>query len=160
VDVRRVAPLRPLTPYAAAGHPTPFPRVTTLQTRPRRNKRVPIFGDPVQIVYFAGSGATCRYRQGSPGVHCYEDRPIFARDRPVQELMDSPLTTVNARTTSVIPAPSLLLGATGRTEHHGKPKTATSADWRSHRGRTRENTQVYEGTNQIQRVVMAKKLLG
>jgi alkylation response protein AidB-like acyl-CoA dehydrogenase len=30
----------------------------------------------------------------------------------------------------------------------------------SQHGRTWENTQIYEGTNQIQRVVMAKKLLG
>jgi hypothetical protein len=27
-------------------------------------------------------------------------------------------------------------------------------------GRTRANTQIYEGTNQIQRVVIAKRLLG
>jgi hypothetical protein len=35
-----------------------------------------------------------------------------------------------------------------------------SADWASLAGPIWEDTQIYEGTNQIQRVVMAKKLLG
>jgi alkylation response protein AidB-like acyl-CoA dehydrogenase len=74
--------------------------------------------------------------------------------------MDNPLATANARTTSVIPIPSLLLGTTGGTQCHGRPKRSKSADWTVPGGRTWENTQIYEGTNQIQRVVMAKKLLG
>jgi hypothetical protein len=89
-----------------------------------------------------------------------EDRPIFARDRLAQELMGNPLATAEARTASVIPISSLLLGATGWTVRHGEPRRARSADWASLAGPIWENTQIYEGTNQIQRVVMAKKLLG
>ena len=59
-----------------------------------------------------------------------------------------------------IPTPSLLLGATGWTAGHGEPNGTSSADCASLDGRSGENTQIYEGTNQIQRVVMAKRLLG
>lgn len=55
---------------------------------------------------------------------------------------------------------SLQVGATNRTG-------TLRADWRTNRfspngraGRTRAFTQIYEGTNQIQRVVIAKCLLG
>jgi hypothetical protein len=74
--------------------------------------------------------------------------------------MGNRLATAEARTTSVIPNSSLLLGTTGWTGRNGEPSRAKSADWTSLAGPIWENTQIYEGTNQIQRVVMAKKLLG
>jgi hypothetical protein len=65
-----------------------------------------------------------------PAFHLgYEDCRIFARDRLAQELMDHPLAMTNVRTTSVIPTPSLLLGTTGGTRRHSRPKRARSADW-------------------------------
>lgn len=73
--------------------------------------------------------------------------------------MDNPLATANARTTSVIPTPSLLLGTTGGTQCHGTQQRSRSADWTVPGGGTWENTQIYEGTNQIQRLVIAKRLL-
>lgn len=74
--------------------------------------------------------------------------------------MGNPPAAAEPRTTSVIPTSSLRLGTTGWTGRHGKPRRARSADWESLAGPIWENTQIYEGTNQIQRVVIAKKLLG
>jgi len=98
--------------------------------------------------------------RGRRAITATEDRPIVARDRLALELMDDPLATAEARTTSVIPTSSLLLGTTAWTGRHGEPRRARSADWASLPGPIWESTQTYEGTNQIQRVVMAKKLLG
>jgi alkylation response protein AidB-like acyl-CoA dehydrogenase len=89
-----------------------------------------------------------------------EDRPIFARARLAQELMGNPLAMAKTHIMSVIPTSSLLLGTTGRTGHHGEPRRVRSADWESLAGPIWESTQIYEGTNQIQRVVISKKLLG
>jgi hypothetical protein len=47
-----------------------------------------------------------------------------------------------ARTIAVTPTPSLLLGDTGGTQCHGRPKRSSSADWAVPGGRTRENTQI------------------
>jgi hypothetical protein len=83
------------------------------------------------------------------------DRPTFA-----QELIGNRLATAETRVTSVIPTSSLLLGTTPWTGRHGEPRRAKSAGWASFAGPIWESTQIYEGTNQIQRVVIAKKLLG
>jgi alkylation response protein AidB-like acyl-CoA dehydrogenase len=70
------------------------------------------------------------------------------------------LPTAEVRITSVIPTSSLLLGTTAWTGGDGEPRRARSADWASPAGPIWESTQIYEGTNQIQRVVIAKRLLG
>ena len=96
---------------------------------------------------------------GSPGVRCHEDRPIFAIDRPDKELIGKPLATTAVRARSIIPTPSLL-----RSDKAGQNVTANRKSEVSglevtgwmHLG----DTQIYEGTNQIQKVVIAKRLLG
>ena len=59
-----------------------------------------------------------------------------------------------------IPTSSLLLNETGRTGCHGNPNVTCSEDRSGFPGPLEVTTQIYEGTNQIQRVVISKKLLG
>ena len=58
--------------------------------------------------------------------------------------------------------PSLVLGDTGQhglTRHELSSKLTGTAQHRTaHSGRSRQTTQIYEGTNQIQRIVIAKRL--
>ena len=62
--------------------------------------------------------------------------------------------------TGVIPTSSLQLGRTGWIRHHEVPNTAWSGHWDSPAGPPEPITQIYEGTNQIQRVVISKAVLG
>jgi DNA-binding CsgD family transcriptional regulator len=98
--------------------------------------------------------------RGRRAVTATEDSALVASDRLALELMDDPLARAEARTTSVIPTSSLLLGTTAWTGGHGELRGTRSADWVSLAGPIWESTQIYEGTNQIQRVVIAKTLLG
>jgi alkylation response protein AidB-like acyl-CoA dehydrogenase len=59
-----------------------------------------------------------------------------------------------------IPTSSLQLGGTGWIQHHSIPNRPRSAHWKRPAGPPEPSTQIYEGTNQIQRVVIAKALLG
>ncbi len=58
------------------------------------------------------------------------------------------------------PTLSLLLSETQRIQHEPIQNMPRSAHWRRPAGPPGVSTQIYEGTNQIQRVVIAKKLLG
>jgi hypothetical protein len=55
---------------------------------------------------------------------------------------------------------SLLLSETQRIQYESIRNMARSAYWRRPAGPPEPSTQIYEGTNQVQRVVVAKKLLG
>jgi len=55
---------------------------------------------------------------------------------------------------------SLQLGATGWTGVDGATQATSSAAPAGVGGHTRQSTQIYEGTHQIQRVVISKRLLG
>ncbi len=59
-----------------------------------------------------------------------------------------------------IPTLSLQLGGTGWIQDHSNLNRPRSAHWRRPAGPPEPSTQIYEGTNQIQRVVIAKGLLG
>jgi hypothetical protein len=58
------------------------------------------------------------------------------------------------------PISSLQIQTIRWTEGYDNPNKARSADSRPPAGPIGGNTQIYEGTNQIQRVVIAKRLLG
>jgi len=59
-----------------------------------------------------------------------------------------------------IPTLSLQLGGTGWIQDDSIPNRRRSAHWRPPAGPPDPSTQIYEDTNQIQRVVIAKKLAG
>ncbi len=59
-----------------------------------------------------------------------------------------------------IPTPSLQTGPTGYAGPDDQPNQRRSAHVRPFPGRPPRNTQIYEGTNQVQLVVIAKALLG
>ena len=59
-----------------------------------------------------------------------------------------------------IPTLSLLLSEIRRIQYESIRNRPRSAHWRRPAGPPAVSTQIYEGTNQIQRVVIAKKLLG
>jgi hypothetical protein len=59
-----------------------------------------------------------------------------------------------------IPTLSLQLSETQRIQAISIRNRPRSAHWRRPAGPPEGSTQIYEGTNQIQRVVIAKKLLG
>gem|GEM_PF-2652676 len=59
-----------------------------------------------------------------------------------------------------IPTLSLQLGGTGWIQHHSNLKRPRSAYWEQPAGQRTGSNQIYEGTNQVQRVVIAKGLLG
>ncbi len=59
-----------------------------------------------------------------------------------------------------IPTLSLQLSETQRIQPNSIWNRSRSAHWRGPAEPPEPSTQIYEGTNQIQRVVMAKKLLG
>ena len=59
-----------------------------------------------------------------------------------------------------IPTSSLQLGGTGWIRDDSNPNRPRSADSGRPAGPPEPSTQIYEGTNQIQRVVIAKGLLG
>jgi len=68
--------------------------------------------------------------------------------------------TVRVNHEVFIPTPSLLLTGTSRIGHHGNPNMTCSEDRSGFPGLLEVITPIYEGTNQIQRVVIAKRLLG
>ncbi len=68
--------------------------------------------------------------------------------------------TVRVNHEVFIPTSSLLLNVTGQTDHHGNPNMTCSEDRSRFPGPLEVTTQIYEGTNQIQRVVISKRLLG
>jgi hypothetical protein len=59
-----------------------------------------------------------------------------------------------------VPTLSLLLSETQRIQYESIRNRPSSAHWRRPAGPPGVSTQIYEGTNQIQRVVIAKQLLG
>jgi hypothetical protein len=59
-----------------------------------------------------------------------------------------------------IPTLSLQLGETQRIQVISIRNRPRSAHWKQPPGPPEPSTQIYEGTNQIQRIVIAKKLLG
>jgi alkylation response protein AidB-like acyl-CoA dehydrogenase len=96
--------------------------------------------------------------------------PIFGSLNDVVGIVN-PMTGVRVRGGKVepsgpsvpletIPTLSLQLSGTQRIQANLIQNTPRSAHWRPPAGPPEPSTQIYEGTNQIQRVVIAKQLLG
>jgi|NGEPerStandDraft_6_1074524.scaffolds.fasta_scaffold03838_8 alkylation response protein AidB-like acyl-CoA dehydrogenase len=86
-------------------------------------------------------------------------RMVRIAEQTVKQVERCTLWSVVPRSVS-IPTLSLQLGGTGWIRDDSIPNRPRSAHWRRRAGPPELSTQIYEGTNQIQRVVIARKLLG